>query len=145
MPTDPSYLRNFSCFQDLSESQLNAIAEITTSICFPVGHVLFEEGKPAEKVYLLVKGEVEVLYNIGEEGPARVDTALGEEIVGCVALVPPYENTSTVRSITEAEVLEIDAVALKKIMKEDCILGFSIQQHIMMMLMDRIMKFRLGN
>ena len=145
MPTDPSYLRNFSCFQDLSKSQVDAIAEIATSICFPEGCVLFEEGKPAENIYLLIKGEVEVLYKIGDDGPVRVDTVLGEEVVGCAALVPPYVNTSTVRSVTEVEVLEIDATALKNLMKEDCALGFSIQQQIMRMLMDRIMNFRLGS
>jgi CRP-like cAMP-binding protein len=143
MPTEPSYLRNFSCFQDLSESQLNAIAEITSSICFPEGHVLFEEGKPAENIYLLIKGKMEVLYKIGEEGLARVDTVLGEDVVGCVALVPPYINTSTVRSITECEVFQIDAVALQSLMKEDCALGFSIQQQIMRMLFDRIINLRL--
>jgi CRP-like cAMP-binding protein len=145
MPTDPSYLRKFSCFRDLSESQLDSIAELTTSICFPEGRLLFEEGKPAKNIYLLIQGEVEVLYKIGEEGPVRVDTVLGEEIVGCAALVPPYENTSSIRSITEIEVLEIDAIALRNLMREDCAVGFSIQQHIMMMLLDRIMNFRLGS
>ncbi|MFZ2097775.1 MAG: cyclic nucleotide-binding domain-containing protein [Anaerolineales bacterium] len=145
MPTDPSYLRNFSCFQDLSESQLDAIAELTNSICFSEGHVLFEEGKPAENIYLLIKGEVEVLYKIGDEGPVRVDIVSDEEVVGCAALVPPYVCTATVRSMTEIEVLELDAVALQKLMQEDCALGFSIQQQIMRMLLDRIMNYRLGS
>jgi len=143
MPTDPSYLRNFSCFQDLSEDQAEAVAQLTTAICFPLGHLLFEEGKPAEHIYLLAKGDVEVLYKIGDEGPVRVDIVSGEEVVGCAALVPPYVNTATVRSLSEIEVLELDANDLRKLMKEDCSLGFSIQQQIMRMLLDRITNFRL--
>jgi CRP-like cAMP-binding protein len=143
MSTDPSYLRKFSCFRDLPESQLTAIAEITTSICFPQGHVLFEEGKLAETIFLLIKGEVEILYEIGEDGPVHVDSVLGEDVVGCAALVPPYINTSTVRSITEIEVLELDAIALRKLMKKDCTLGFLVQQQTMRMLLDRIVNLRL--
>jgi CRP/FNR family transcriptional regulator, cyclic AMP receptor protein len=143
MPTDPSYLRNFTCFRELSEDQFDAIAELTTAVCFPPGQVLFEEGTRAENLYLLANGKVEVLYNIGNEGPVRVDTVSGEEVVGCAALVPPYVNTATVRSISEIEVLELDAVALRKLMQEDFALGFSIQQQIMRMLLDRIINFRL--
>lgn len=143
MPTDPSYLRNFSCFRNLSDDQFDAIAQLTTSICFLPGHILFEEGKPAERLCLLAKGEVEVLYKIGEEAPMRVDIVSAEEVVGCAALVPPYVYTATVRSLSEIEVLELDADALRKLMQEDCPLGFSIQQQIMRMLLDRIINLRL--
>ena len=143
MSTYSSYLQKFSCFRDLSNSQVDTIAEITTSICFPQGHVLFEEGKPAENINLLIKGEVEILYKIGEDGPQRVDTVLGEEVVDCAALVPPYLYASTVRSIAEIEVLELDAIALRKLMKKDCALGFLVQQQIMRMLLDRIVNLRL--
>jgi len=73
----------------------------------------------------------------------RVDIVSGEEVVGCAALVPPYVNTATVRSLSEIEVLALDANDLRKLMKEDCSLGFSIQQQIMRMLLDRITNFRL--
>jgi CRP-like cAMP-binding protein len=143
MPTDPSYLRNFSCFQDLSEDQSEAVAQLTTAICFPPGHLLFEEGQTAEHIYLLAKGDVEVLYKIGDEGLIRVDIVSGEEVIGCAALIPPYEHTETIRSLSEIEVLVLDAVALRKLMLKDCPLGFTIQQQIMRMLLDRIIGFRL--
>jgi hypothetical protein len=50
MPADPSYLQNVSCFRDLSGGQRKAVAQLATAICFPAGHVLFEEGKPGEDV-----------------------------------------------------------------------------------------------
>lgn len=144
MPTDPIILRDSSCFRDISEDQLKAIAEITNAVCYPPGYVLFEEGSRGERLYLLIKGDVEVLYNIGEAGQAQVDTVSGEEIVGCSALAEPYAYTATERSLTEIEVLEIDADALRKLMKEDCSLGLAIQQQVTRMLLDRIMSLRLN-
>jgi CRP-like cAMP-binding protein len=144
MPTDPSYLKNFSCFADISEEQRQAVADLATAVCYPPGYVLFEERKPGEQLFLLANGQVEVLYQIGEDKPTRVDLISGEEILGCCTLVPPHVYTSTARCLTEVEVLEIEGKALRKLMREDCSLGFAIQQGVMQVLLDRVMNFRPG-
>jgi CRP/FNR family cyclic AMP-dependent transcriptional regulator len=144
MPTDPNYLRDFSCFRDLSEEQLEVIAQFTDAVCYPSGYTLFEGGKPGEHLYFLVKGDVEVLYDIGEAGQVQVDTVSGEEVVGCAALIAPYTYTATERSLTEVEVLEVDAVALRKLMEKDYRLGLMLQEHIIRVLMERILDLRLA-
>jgi CRP/FNR family transcriptional regulator, cyclic AMP receptor protein len=143
MPTDPIFLRDFSCFRDLSDDQLKAIAQITNAVCYQPGQILFEEGKPGEHLFLLVKGDVEVLYSIGEADQVHVDTVSGEDAVGCSALVEPYTYTATERSLTEVEVLEVDAASLRELMQKDCRLGLSLQQHIIRVLMERILNLRL--
>jgi CRP/FNR family cyclic AMP-dependent transcriptional regulator len=144
MPTDLTYLKNFSCFRDLSDEQRQAIAQLTTAVCYPPEYVLFEEGKPGEHIFLLANGQVEIQYQIGEDQPTRVDLISGEEILGCCTLVPPYLNTSTAKNLTEVEVLEIESEALRNLMREDCSLGFAIQQQVIHILLDRVVNFRLG-
>jgi CRP/FNR family transcriptional regulator, cyclic AMP receptor protein len=144
MPTDPNYLRDFSCFRNLAKEQLELVAQFTDAVCYPSGYTLFEEGKPGEHLYFLVKGDIEVLYNIGEAGQVHADTVSGEEVVGCAALIEPYTYTATERSLTEVEVLEVDVVALRQLMEKDCRLGFMLQQHIIRVLMDRILDLRLA-
>jgi CRP-like cAMP-binding protein len=143
MATDPNYLKAVSCFHDLSDDQLKRLAQIADALCYPPQHTLFEEGKPGKRLFFLVKGDVEVLYHISEDGPVHVDTLTGEEVAGCSALIEPYVYTATERSLTEVEVLEIDAEALRNMMREDCSLGFAIQQRVIALLMDRITDFRL--
>jgi CRP/FNR family transcriptional activator FtrB len=144
MSVDAIYLRKFRCFEDLSDEQREAVAELAEAECFYPEYTLFEENEPGEFLYMLVEGEIEVLYTIGEEGPTRVDRMGAGDILGCATLVPPYIYTSTARSLTKIDVLAINAQALRKLMDEDCPLGFSIQQHIMRLLMDQIISFRLG-
>ena len=144
MPVDAKYLRKFHCFEDLTDEQRQAVAALAEAKCFYPGHSLFEENAPGAYLYLLVDGEVEVLYTIGESGPARVDRMGAGDILGCSSLVPPYEHTSTTRSLTKIDVLAVDAKRLRELMKVDCPLGFSIQQHLMISLMDQIINFRLG-
>ena len=144
MAVDPTYLKNFHCFENLTEEQRKVIAEIAEAECFYPDHTLTEENQPGKFLYLLAKGEIEVLYNIGDSGPTRVDQMSAGEIVGCAALILPYQYTSTTISLTEIEVLIIDIKALHRLMAEDCPLGFTIQQHVIALLMDRITNFRLS-
>ncbi|MFL7891662.1 MAG: Crp/Fnr family transcriptional regulator [Anaerolineales bacterium] len=143
MPTDPKYLQNFSCFESLSRDQLQAVAEITNAVCYPSGYVLFEEGNPGDRLFFLMKGSVEVFYQIGEETRVNVDTVKGEDIVGCSVLVEPFTYTATEKSLTEVEVLEIDAAGLRNLMQNDRDLGFLIQKYVIDVLMDRILDLRL--
>lgn len=143
MPTDPMFLRDFSCFRTLSEGKLEAIAQFANAICYPPGYTLFAEGEPGKCLYFLVKGDVEVLYNIGEDGQVQVDKISGHEIAGCSALIEPYTYTATERSLTDIEVLEIDASRLRELMQQDYELAVRLQQSVIDVLMERILDLRL--
>jgi CRP-like cAMP-binding protein len=144
MPTDPIRLQQYACVLELTEEQRKAIAQFASEECYYPGYTLSEEGKTGTYLYLITKGEIEVLYSIGEEVLTRVDQISSGEIIGCSALIEPYAYTSTTRSLTEIEVLMIDAEALRKLMNEDCPLGFSIQKEIIRILIDQLIDFRLG-
>jgi len=90
MATDINMIKNFDCFRDLSKDQLHAMAEISNSVCYSPGYVLFEEGQQGERLYLLIEGDVEVFFKAEETGLNKVDTVSSEEMVGCSAMVPPY-------------------------------------------------------
>ena len=143
MTTDPNLVRNFSCFRDLSKDQIKNIAQIANAVCYPPNQVLCEEGEPGQNLYFLVKGNIEVLYNIGEAGQVHVDTISAEDIFECSVLVEPFIYTATMRSLSEIEVIVIDASALRKLMQKDCRLGFILQQQIIKLLIRRVMDFRL--
>jgi CRP-like cAMP-binding protein len=143
MPADPDRLTRYTCFRDLTEDQRKAVAELADEECFYPEYILFKEGQSASKLFLLDSGRVEIFYNIGEGGPACVDTVSGGDILGCSSLLEPYIYTSTARCLTEIETLVLDAAELRKLMLEDCSLGFSIQEQIIHMLLDRTIDLRL--
>ena len=143
MPIDPNLVGNLSCFRNLSEDQKRKISQITNVICYPPNHVIFKEGEPGKNLYFLSKGKIEILYDIGEEGQAHVETISGEEVVGCSALMEPYTYSASMRSLSEIEVFVVDATSLRELMQKDCKFGFILQQQIIKLLMMRIMDFRL--
>lgn len=142
MATGSKMIKNFSCFQDLSEEQIDAIARISNSICYSAGYTLFKEGEPGDMIYLLIDGEVEVFYEHTETGVHLVDTVSSEEVVGCAAIVPPYTYTATEKCLTDVEVLEIETAKLHNLIENDPDLGLHIQEHIIKTLNERILVLR---
>lgn len=144
MSYDYAYLKNYDCLQDLDDSQLHEIAQLSEAECFYPGHTLFEDGSPGTHIYLLAKGKLEILFAIGEAGSVLVDHLSAGQVAGCPALVPPYTYRSTARSLTEVEVLKIDALGLRKLIEGDCSLGLKLQRRIVQALLDQIVDLQLS-
>jgi CRP-like cAMP-binding protein len=142
MATDAKLIRKFECFRQLTDEQVEKIAEISNSICYPAGHVLVEEGEKGEILYLLIDGDVDVFYRNPVTGMEKVDTVSSEEVIGCSAMVPPYVYTATEKARSDVEVLEIKADALREIIQKDPDIGLKIQEHIIKILNDRILALR---
>lgn len=143
MDTDITFLRQYPLFDRLSDDQLHAVLPLASPECFYPGHALFREGEPADKFYVLTEGRVEVLYTIGMEGPTQVDEMGKGDVIGCMALVPPYTYTSTANSLTKVEVLAVNGVGLRELSKQDCWLAMAVQGYIIQCLLDHIMDLRL--
>jgi CRP-like cAMP-binding protein len=134
----------YPLFSELSVEQVNAVSEICREECFYPDYILFEEGQPATKMYVLVEGDVEIFFALSESGMVKVDRVGHGEIFGCSALVPPYTHTSTARAQTRIEVLEIDAAAMRELFEDDPQMAVSIQQQVIQCLSERIVDLRLG-
>lgn len=142
MATDAKLIRKFECFHPLTDEQVEAIAEISNSICYPAGHVLVEEGERGEILYLLIEGDIDVFYRNPETGLEKVDSVSSEEVIGCSAMVPPYIYSATEKTLSDVEVLEIKAESLRHLIEEDPDIGLKIQEHIIKVLNNRILALR---
>ncbi|MFN2176239.1 MAG: cyclic nucleotide-binding domain-containing protein [Anaerolineales bacterium] len=134
----------YPLFSELDEEQMQAISEICKEACYYPGYTLFEDGEQATKMYVLVEGEIDLFFAIGETGSVKVDQVKVGETFGCSALVPPYIQTSTARAKSRIEILELDTTALRKLIKDKPRLGLAIQQSVIQCLLERIIDFQLG-
>ena len=58
-------LRSTFLFEKLSDEQLDTLAELGTQVMFPVGEIIFAEGQPADFLWVLLNGEVELTRHVG--------------------------------------------------------------------------------
>ncbi len=143
MNTQFKFLHEYPLFSGLNEEQMQAVMEVCREECFLPDAILFEEGKPAKEIFVLVEGKVEESFTVDEAKLCLLRPVGVGEIIGCPGLVPPYTQRCTVRSLTQIEVLAIDAVGLRQLFEQNCQLAVSIQQHIIEALLERIGEMRL--
>ena len=143
MNTQFKFLHEYPLFRGLNEEQMQAVMKVCREECFYPDAILFEEGQPAKEIFVLVEGKVEESFTVDEAELCLLHPVGVGEIIGCPALVPPYVQSCTARSLGEIEVLAIDAAGLRELFEQDCRLAASIQQHVIEALLERIGKLRL--
>lgn len=142
MAVDVATLRALSLFDGLTEDQLDKVANLCSEMPVFPGQTFFREGEPGKSIFVLPRGEVEILYTAGGDAMACREWVSVGEVLGSRALVPPYRYLTTLRSITEGTLLVIDAIKLGELFRQDGQLAKSILARLMSAILSWIATLR---
>lgn len=140
----PELLRRYPFFAFLNHEQLRKVAMIAEEKNVQAGVTLFSGGDPADTLYLLREGNIELHYHISDErGMEREqDFLVGMinpgEVLGISGLIRPYKYTTSAIAGETSQLLEFDAVALRNLCKEDVNLMAEWQQQIAETTLERL-------
>jgi voltage-gated potassium channel len=99
-------------FGQLDASRIAAIAQLLRPQIIPALHVIVRRGEPADAMYFIMKGEVEIdLY------PTPVHLKQGQHF-GEIALLKKTNRTATVTTVTECRLLALDAHDFHRLMAQ---------------------------
>lgn len=121
----PELLRRYPFFNFLDDHQLKEVAMITEQEEYVGGATLFKEGEPAENLFLLINGGVDLFFSVKEEFRPDVSKEyfIGEvdqgEVFGISTLIEPYLLTSTARTSGETRLIRIDGTKLRHLLQKD--------------------------
>ena len=105
-------LKNIPFFNELSEEDLNLIAENVKMEYFPAEHILFKEGDEGDKMYVIKRGQVQVVRNQTILAVLKDNAFFGE-----MALVSEEPRNATIKTVTDTELLTIDKYDFKRLME----------------------------
>jgi uncharacterized protein YhbP (UPF0306 family) len=88
----------FSVFSDLPPEEIEDLATQLQTVQFEAGDVIVRQGAPADKFFIVVDGEVEVLHDQDGE-TRRVATLSNGQFFGEVAILRDSPRTASVRAI----------------------------------------------
>jgi len=104
---------------------LASLAMIGEEVNLKDDQVVLEEGKPAQALYFLLEGGIDLYYTVKEDARQKeckeilvCQINVGEPF-GISALIEPNVLTASVRSNGASRVLQFDVKALKTAMKTD--------------------------
>ena len=138
MPLTDDYLSTHAFFSGLSEEYIELLSEFATQKHVVKGHVLFQQGKPADKFYLVREGKVSVQVP-ALVGPVLELQILGEnQMLGWSWLIPPYRWNFLARAVEDTEVIEFDGVAILANCERDPKFGYELFKRFTALMSDRL-------
>src|SRR5438132_10750429 len=100
----------------LSEEQLIAATAQSENVKFNAGQIIFRQGDPSDKFYIITKGQVDVLRMDKRTGQETQVARLAEgQYFGEIGLLGRTERTATVKAVTEVERLALNREVFKSL------------------------------
>jgi CRP-like cAMP-binding protein len=117
----------------LDEETIGRLADRYERICFPADKIVFQEGEEGDRLYVILRGEMVVLKDMGW-GPRELKRARDGEVVGEMSMITGARRTATVRAVRETECVQLGREEFQKLVESDT--GFARQ--MMRMLSERL-------
>lgn len=132
------YLSGHAFFSGLDGSFVKFLSSVATERQIKKGDVLFQQGKRADKFYLLRHGQVSVQVP-ALMGPVLEIQNLGEDqVLGWSWLIPPYRWSFQARAMEDSELLEFDGSAILAHCEEDPHFGYELLKRFASLMSERL-------
>lgn len=134
----PEMLRRYPHFAGVGFDTLKKLAMLAEEKSVPPNTVMFQEWDRADRLYLILQGEVKIEYSAGHAERRTVDTAGQGDLVVWSALVEPYRTTGIGTTTQETRLLAFEAPRLRELCREDPRLGFNLMKEVIRALCHRL-------
>jgi CRP/FNR family cyclic AMP-dependent transcriptional regulator len=130
-------LREVDIFQDLSESQLERVAQICEERVCHIGAVIFEENTASDELYIIADGMVDIRVDPSILGipsqahPTTITTLRRGQVFGEVALVDQGLRSASARCAdNNTKLLVINRDDLISLCDQDFQMGYVLMRNI---------------
>jgi len=134
----PEQLRRYPFFCCISEDALKEAAMISDEMTAEAGKTLFSEGDRADTMYVLVDGEVDIKYTLGNGEQRTIDTLVAGDIVVWSTLVEPYRCTANGVARRACKLISINGPKLRELCEKNHDLGYRLLISVTQLLAARL-------
>jgi len=133
-------LEKAKVFRGSSRDELRAIATIAERVTSKDGESIFEAESPAEYLYVVSDGAVELRFEVTHYNATReitLDRKVSGDAFGWSALLEPGVYTISAWATRDSELLRFRASDLRSLCSENTRLGLSIMRNISEIIAER--------
>lgn len=131
-----------SFLKGLKRDQLTLLKDCALPAHFNAGEVIFREGEPAQRFYLICSGKVVLESGEGYGEPVIIETIGAGDLLGWSWMMPPYKWHFTARAIEPTEAVFFASPILREYCSRDHLLGFELHQRMSAVMMKRLQAAR---
>ena len=124
--SDVEFLARVSLFSLTKKSDLERIAKLANRHTFDEGDVIIKEGEPDNRLFIVVKGEVEVIKGMGEKMERQLGILGPLSYFGEMALVDDLVRSASVVAKERTEVLSLHQETFRKEVERSPTIAFEL-------------------
>ncbi|MBW1608077.1 MAG: cyclic nucleotide-binding domain-containing protein [Deltaproteobacteria bacterium] len=111
-------LRGIDIFESLSVSELAATVSVVEEIDCTPGEIIIQEGTVGDTMYLVVKGEVSVIKDLGETNEIEIDRINAGDYFGEMALFEDAVRSVSIRIEEPSRFMVLHKQEFKELVRE---------------------------
>lgn len=134
-------IRMHAFFQDMRSVHLALLAEGASEADLMAGEVLFREGEPADRFYLIESGRV-TLETHDRAGTAAIQEIGPGEVVGWSWLFPPFVWHFRARAVEPTHVIMLQGAHLLVAAERDHDFGYEVMKRVARVVIRRLQATR---
>jgi CRP/FNR family cyclic AMP-dependent transcriptional regulator len=113
-------------FKDLSGADLDKLVPLVDLVCFKQGQVIFEQGHPAEYLYILLEGEVVVNFKPYDGPVLTLGRIMPCGVFGWSAILGRQDYTSVAVAAEDSTSIRIRGFELRSLCEKDPKTGIDV-------------------
>jgi CRP-like cAMP-binding protein len=122
----------------MPEEYLKILAEASMYAQFEAGEVIFREGEPANRFYLIDSGEIELQADIDGERQVTIQKVGPGDVLGWSWLYAPYYWHFSARAVKRTTATFYYGTRLREQCEENPAFGYELMKRISAVLLDRL-------
>lgn len=126
----------------LDPHQRRMLTDCALYATFKPGELIFREGDPANRFYLILRGKVSLEAYVRDIGVTRIQTVEDGEVLGWSWLFPPYFWHFDARAVEPTEAIFCYGTPLREQCETDHDLGYALVKRMAEVMMKRLQATR---
>jgi CRP-like cAMP-binding protein len=147
MQMNPELLAAQPFFKGLSAPQIELLADNAMPADFKTGELIFTEGSPANRFYIVLSGEVTLESPCpkcdDERGTVLIETVGAGSVLGWSWLFPPYYSHFNARAVSSVKTLFFYGTRLREQCENDHDLGYELMKRVAVIFIERLQATRI--
>lgn len=133
------FIKNHPLFKGIDAASTDWLAACAQEHPYEAGDFLLQTGKPANHLFLLVRGRVSIeAPPVGEKGAIIIQTLADGDTVGWSWMLPPYTWNLDARALEKVQAITIDAQQLRARLETDIPMAAKLYRRFSEVMLQRI-------
>lgn len=123
---------------DVPPDRRRQLTDLAVEVSLPRATRLFEEGRRADRFWIIRSGQVVLDQHVPGRRAAVVETLGRGELLGWSWMFPPYLWHLGAETVSPVDAVEFDARAIRELCESDPVLGRAMYRYVAKTVADRL-------